>query len=249
MGRKKKVNDYLGFEDEFLINYVISLLENKSENLDPKKMQMLLMNFLDKHTAFFMKELWKLLLSSQKSENGIPLEILKERQEEMKMKNEKKLSLMKLLEKLIDFKDENTLKMNKNCEITKPEEASFDNDQMIKNIEKIIKKDNNPNKNEDKPYKRIIKSYTSNSKSDKKRPSRHSSDTSKSKSRSRSRSRHQYKKYKNDMPKKLTKKKEMIIIIKHQIMICLLEQKLFVLLSIKIRLSLMIIFKHSKTFL
>ncbi len=39
---EKKLLEILGFEDEFLINYVISLLENKVEEIDPKKIQILL---------------------------------------------------------------------------------------------------------------------------------------------------------------------------------------------------------------
>lgn len=39
---EKKLNDILGFEDEFLINFIISLLENRTEPINPRKIQHLL---------------------------------------------------------------------------------------------------------------------------------------------------------------------------------------------------------------
>lgn len=39
---EKRINEILGFEDEFLNNYIITLLEDKTEQLDPKKIQHLL---------------------------------------------------------------------------------------------------------------------------------------------------------------------------------------------------------------
>lgn len=36
---ERKLTEIFGFEDEFLINYTVSLLESKEEKLNPKKMQ------------------------------------------------------------------------------------------------------------------------------------------------------------------------------------------------------------------
>lgn len=81
---ERRVTEILGFEDEFLVNYTMSLLEgdkSKDNLLDPKHIQIQLMSnfrfnfnflgFLDNNTPVFVKELWNLLLSAQKSENGI----------------------------------------------------------------------------------------------------------------------------------------------------------------------------------
>ncbi len=38
----KRITDILTFEDEFLVNYIISLLEDPSEEMNPKKIQILL---------------------------------------------------------------------------------------------------------------------------------------------------------------------------------------------------------------
>lgn len=76
---EKRVTELLGFEDEFLSNFIMSMLEEKSlEPLNPKSMHINLTGtidsykgFLDKNTTLFMKELWNLLLSAQKSPLGI----------------------------------------------------------------------------------------------------------------------------------------------------------------------------------
>ena len=64
-------------EDEFLVNYVINMLEEKT--LNPGKMQInltgkfinFLKGFLNFDASGFMKELWNLLLSAQSSQTGI----------------------------------------------------------------------------------------------------------------------------------------------------------------------------------
>jgi len=62
----------LGDEDELLINFIISALEQPTEKgLDPRKMQIDLTGFLAKSTGPFMKELWQLLIDAQNSPNGI----------------------------------------------------------------------------------------------------------------------------------------------------------------------------------
>jgi serine/arginine repetitive matrix protein 1 len=39
---ENKLTEILGFDDEFCTNYTISMLENKMEELDPRKMQIYL---------------------------------------------------------------------------------------------------------------------------------------------------------------------------------------------------------------
>src|SRR4051794_22278732 len=77
----KRLNELLGFEDEFLGNFIISLLEEKT---DPRKIHLQITGFLNKDTFKFMEELWSLLISAQNSENGIPFKIIEEKKEELK---------------------------------------------------------------------------------------------------------------------------------------------------------------------
>jgi serine/arginine repetitive matrix protein 1 len=46
-------------------------------------MQINLTGFLEKNTMDFMKELWNLLLSAQKSSTGIPQEFLEKKKQEI----------------------------------------------------------------------------------------------------------------------------------------------------------------------
>jgi len=80
----KRVTEILGLEDDVLINYIFSLLEQP--NADPKNIQISLTPFLERNVVSFMKELWCLLLSAQKSIGGIPEEFLKQKQEEVRKK-------------------------------------------------------------------------------------------------------------------------------------------------------------------
>ncbi len=129
---EKKITEILTFEDEFLVNYIISLLENPIEELDPRKVQVLLtgikilyhiiknktifflyhklllminvLGFLDNEAVGFMKDLWKLLISAQNSPNGIPDEIIKEKEDDLKKQVENKSEKIKFLEKMIGDK-------------------------------------------------------------------------------------------------------------------------------------------------
>ncbi|KAI8925907.1 PWI domain-containing protein [Entophlyctis helioformis] len=64
-----KVVEILGIEDDVVIEYVFTLLEEES---DPKQMQIKLTGFLEHGTPKFMEELWNLLLSAQSNFSGIP---------------------------------------------------------------------------------------------------------------------------------------------------------------------------------
>lgn len=64
--------EYLGEEDELLINFIVSALEQPHEKgLDPRGLQIQLTGFLEKNAPKFMKELWNLLLDAQAAPNGI----------------------------------------------------------------------------------------------------------------------------------------------------------------------------------
>lgn len=60
-----------GLEDEILLNFIFeSVVEKKT--IDPRKLQISLMGFLEKDSGIFCKELWTLLLDASASENGVP---------------------------------------------------------------------------------------------------------------------------------------------------------------------------------
>jgi serine/arginine repetitive matrix protein 1 len=50
---------------------------------DIKSLQIQLAGFLDKDTASFCKDLWKLLLSAQDSPQGVPKELLEAKKQEL----------------------------------------------------------------------------------------------------------------------------------------------------------------------
>ncbi|KAI8642697.1 serine/arginine repetitive matrix 1 [Parasitella parasitica] len=79
-----RITELLGFEDEVVIDYTCSLLEEKAQ--DPKRMQINLTGFLEGKTQPFMGELWKLLLSAQNSVGGIPQEFIEQKKEELRRK-------------------------------------------------------------------------------------------------------------------------------------------------------------------
>ncbi|KAJ1495523.1 PWI domain-containing protein [Baffinella frigidus] len=60
----KKVIQYVGFEDDIIINMVMAEME-KDNNPDPRLMQINLTGFLERNAGAFMAELWKLLISAQ----------------------------------------------------------------------------------------------------------------------------------------------------------------------------------------
>ncbi|TDL29119.1 hypothetical protein BD410DRAFT_833477 [Rickenella mellea] len=54
----KKVTELVNFKDEVIMDYKMSLLEDKSQPIpDPKQMQIDLIGFLTRHTAVFMSSL------------------------------------------------------------------------------------------------------------------------------------------------------------------------------------------------
>ncbi|KAK0426246.1 hypothetical protein QR680_009603 [Steinernema hermaphroditum] len=78
-----RLNELLGVEDEVLVEYVFSLLED--QNLNPKIMQINLTGFLNaRRSREFMGELWELLNEAQQTDDGIPPSILEKKMKEMK---------------------------------------------------------------------------------------------------------------------------------------------------------------------
>ncbi|UZJ57150.1 hypothetical protein CBS101457_006470 [Exobasidium rhododendri] len=86
----EKVEELLGFEDDVVVEYINGMLEDPDNRQpDPKKMQLSLTGFLESKTPSFMAELWRLLLSAQKSLGGIPQEFVEKKKQEMREAREK----------------------------------------------------------------------------------------------------------------------------------------------------------------
>ncbi|XP_057483922.1 uncharacterized protein LOC130770448 isoform X2 [Actinidia eriantha] len=79
-----RVTEFLGFEDEVLINFIYGLLDGKVVN--GKEVQISLTGFMEKNTGKFMKELWVLLLSAQNNASGVPQQFLDTKEEETRKK-------------------------------------------------------------------------------------------------------------------------------------------------------------------
>ncbi len=67
--------------DDICVELLISLLEAST---DPKEIQIQMTGFLEESTFKFMKNLWELLLSAQKSVGGIPQVFLDAKKEEIR---------------------------------------------------------------------------------------------------------------------------------------------------------------------
>ena len=83
----KRVTELLGFEDEVVIEMIVSMLEEKSP--DPRKCQINLTGFLEQNSVVFVTELWKLLVSAQESPAGIPATFVEEKQQEIRRRMER----------------------------------------------------------------------------------------------------------------------------------------------------------------
>ncbi|KAI5242077.1 hypothetical protein E4T47_03406 [Aureobasidium subglaciale] len=70
-----EVSKILGYEDDVVINLLFDLLEG-SKNIQ-------LTGFLEKDAALFCKELWDLCLSAQKSDTGIPQQLVEAKKLEL----------------------------------------------------------------------------------------------------------------------------------------------------------------------
>jgi len=79
----QKITQLLGFEDEVVIGYVFSLLEEK-QNPDPKLLQINITGFLATDASEFVLELWKILMGAQNNIGGIPPQFLEKKKEEIR---------------------------------------------------------------------------------------------------------------------------------------------------------------------
>lgn len=87
----RKVVELLGFEDDVLIEYINSILEDDSNKIiDAKKMQLNLTGFMEKKTPVFMNQLWNMLLSAQANPLKVPTELLEEKKREMREREQQK---------------------------------------------------------------------------------------------------------------------------------------------------------------
>ncbi|KAH0292400.1 hypothetical protein M436DRAFT_70039 [Aureobasidium namibiae CBS 147.97] len=77
-----EVSRILGYEDDVVINLLFDLLEG-SKNPDVKSLQIQLTGFLEKDAAPFCKELWNLCLNAQKSDTGIPQQLVEAKKLEL----------------------------------------------------------------------------------------------------------------------------------------------------------------------
>ncbi|WWC69739.1 uncharacterized protein I206_103682 [Kwoniella pini CBS 10737] len=83
-----KVTELIKIEDDVVVEYVFGMLEDKEKPIpDPKKMQISLVGFMDKHgAAAFMDALWTLLLSAQNTIGGVPAEFIEAKKKELQAK-------------------------------------------------------------------------------------------------------------------------------------------------------------------
>ncbi|PBP24598.1 hypothetical protein BUE80_DR004413 [Diplocarpon rosae] len=77
-----RISEILGNEDDVVIELCFNLIEGVRFP-DIKKMQIQLTGFLDKDTATFCKDLWKLCLSAQANPQGVPKELLEAKKLEL----------------------------------------------------------------------------------------------------------------------------------------------------------------------
>ncbi|KAF0990852.1 hypothetical protein HZS_1085 [Henneguya salminicola] len=99
-----RISQFLGFEDELVIDYVYEMLENEKFP-NPQKMQIHLTGFLEaKNARTFMRELWYFLQSAEQND-GIPKEFIELRMAELAAK-EKQEKLEKITADSIIVKKE-----------------------------------------------------------------------------------------------------------------------------------------------
>ncbi|TGZ81943.1 PWI domain-containing protein [Ascodesmis nigricans] len=79
----RKVVEILAVEDDVVIDFIFSMLEEERFP-DPRKIQLNLTGFLEKAAPRFCKELWNLLLSAQANPQGVPVELLEAKKEELR---------------------------------------------------------------------------------------------------------------------------------------------------------------------
>ncbi|KAG8871731.1 hypothetical protein FRB97_008348 [Tulasnella sp. 331] len=107
----KRLEEKLGMEDEILVEYVMTKLE-ENRFPDPKAMQIEITGFLRAKTPEFMIELWKLLMSAQNSTGGVPIEFVEEKKQEMRLKQEADQKVMQEVSRRADLDRGNTERLD-----------------------------------------------------------------------------------------------------------------------------------------
>ncbi|KAI1730693.1 PWI domain-containing protein [Ditylenchus destructor] len=80
-----KLNDILGIEDDVVIEFVFTQLED-AKNVNPKIMQINLTGFLNaRRSREFMAELWAMFVDAQGSPDGIPKAIVEKKIKELQI--------------------------------------------------------------------------------------------------------------------------------------------------------------------
>ncbi|PMB65666.1 PWI domain-containing protein [Beauveria bassiana] len=88
-----RISEILGNEDDVVIEMCFNLIDGPRYP-DIKNIQIQLTGFLDKDTAAFCKELWKLFLSAQDSPQGVPKELLEAKKLELIQEKAKRPTML-----------------------------------------------------------------------------------------------------------------------------------------------------------
>eukprot|EP00347_Sterkiella_histriomuscorum_P022550 403338068 len=106
---ERRIIELMGEEDDIVIRFVISYLEDAQntadQKLDPKHLQVQLTGFLEEKAQIFVKELWDLLLAAQTEPTGIPPVLIREKIDEKNRKLEQIQQVKQQLEKIRNFAD------------------------------------------------------------------------------------------------------------------------------------------------
>ncbi len=95
----KRIAQLLGMEDDVVTEFIFNQLDE--EDVDPRKMQINLTGFLNgKNARVFMGELWRMLDAAQKSDRGIPQELIDSKKEEMRSRQDEDTRLQESLKRL-----------------------------------------------------------------------------------------------------------------------------------------------------
>jgi len=85
----RRITELMGFEDDIVVDFCITQLEEKSEKgLDPKLLQVNMTGFMERKAAPFCSEVWTHLLSAQESPVGVPRDFIDKKKDELRQKRE-----------------------------------------------------------------------------------------------------------------------------------------------------------------
>merc|ERR1719235_299637 len=90
----KRITELMGFEDDVVIDFCIGSLTDPNyggeneKGLCPKLLQVNMTGFMERKAATFCSELWKNLISANKSPVGVPQEFIDAKKNELAKKKE-----------------------------------------------------------------------------------------------------------------------------------------------------------------